>query len=93
MGRAQGLIEDSAETKKFYARRATLILATLIAPVPAAAVCDVAWDGDKVVSAIGGHPGHVRVPLKDKQQRINEVTVEQIRAFGDAKMRIASQVG
>ncbi len=76
----------------------TLLFATtwIFAATPlvaSAGVCDVAWDGDKVVAAIAGRPAHIGVPLKDKQQRITQLTVGQIQAFSDAKDRISSTAG
>ncbi len=58
-----------------------------------AGVCDTAWNVDKVVAAISGRPSYLRIPLRDKEQRVHEVTADQIRAFHEAKERIGSAAG
>jgi TPR repeat protein len=58
-----------------------------------ASTCEKAWDGDKIASAIEGRALSLRVPLRHKEQHIDEVTVAQIKAFTDAKSRISSAAG
>ena len=58
-----------------------------------AGVCDTVWNVDKVVAAISGRPSYLRVPLRDKEQRVHEVTVDQILAFHEAKERISRAAG
>lgn len=70
-----------------------LIVLLLLPTYVMAGVCDTAWDGDKVVTAIGSRPTYMRIPLKDKQQQISEVTVGQIQAFSEAKNRIVRITG
>lgn len=55
--------------------------------------CDAAWDGDKIATAISGRPAFLRIPLRDKQGQISEVTTGQIQAFSEAKARISRVVG
>ncbi len=55
--------------------------------------CDTVWIGEKIISAIAGRPAHLPVPLRDKQQRVHEVTVDQIQAFSEAKERITRAAG
>lgn len=70
------------------------VIAALITPASAyASYCANAWDGDKVASVIAGRPSHLSVPLRDRQQRITEVTVDQILAFSEAKERIYRAAG
>ena len=71
-----------------------LLLAAMLTPFFAhAGVCDNAWSVDKVVAAISGRPSYLRIPLRDKEQRVHEVTVDQILAFHEAKERISRAAG
>jgi len=75
-------------------KRALFVFAFFCAPLAAiAGVCDTAWDADKIVSATGGRPSFLRIPLKDKNQGTNEVTLGQVRAFHEAKERISRAAG
>ena len=76
--------------------KSLLLFASVFLAVPLvvhAGICDVAWDGDKVAAAIAGRPAYLRVPLRDKQQQVTEVTVDQIQAFNEAKDRISRAAG
>lgn len=68
-------------------------LFALLCGTALAGVCDTTWDGDKITSAIAGRPNHLRVPLRDQQQRINEVTVGQVAAFSEAKDKMSRLAG
>jgi TPR repeat protein/Zn-dependent protease with chaperone function len=68
----------------------TLGCAPLIAN---AGVCDTAWDADKIVNALSGRPSYLKIPLKDQNQGTNEVTLAQVRAFHEAKEKIARVAG
>lgn len=70
-----------------------VILLMMISYDASAGVCDVAWDGNKVVAAISGRPASFNVPLRYKEQQVAEVSVSQILAFSDAKDRIARVAG
>jgi len=73
-----------------------IVAAFALAAAPVAGiagVCDIAWDGDKLVAAIAGRPSYLRVPLRDKLQNISEVSVDQIQAFNEAKEKIAKLAG
>lgn len=75
-------------------KRVLIAFAFNCAPLVASAgVCDTAWDADKIVSATGGRPSFLRIPLKDKSQGANEVTLGQVRAFHEAKERISRAAG
>jgi TPR repeat protein len=57
-------------------------------------VCEVAWDGDRIVAAIANSPAINRIPLRDnKSGASTEVTADQIEAFAEAKTRIAAAAG
>lgn len=58
-----------------------------------AGVCDTAWDADKIVNTLSGRPSYLKIPLKDKNQGTNEVTLAQVRAFHVAKEKIARVAG
>jgi len=55
----------------------------------AVAVCDKTWDGDKVVAQISHLAGTSRVPFQADEY----ITVDQVRAFNEAKERIARSAG
>lgn len=61
--------------------------------IASAGVCDTAWDADKIVNTLSGRPSYLKIPLKDKNQNTNEVTLAQVRAFHDAKEKIARAAG
>ncbi len=75
---------------KLYLVAAVLTVAPCIA---SAGVCDTAWEADRIVSTLSGRPSYLKIPLKDKNQNTNEVTLAQVRAFHDAKEKIARVVG
>lgn len=58
-----------------------------------ASVCQTSWDGDKIVVTLSGRPSNLRIPLKDRNQNSDEVTLAQVRAFHEAKDRISRVVG
>jgi TPR repeat protein len=71
-------------------QRIAVALAVALCPFSASArVCDVAWDGDKIVASMASTPAVGYVPLRDKAGAITDVSVEQIEAFDEAKTRIA----
>lgn len=75
-------------------KRLLFSIAFCCGPLAAAAsVCDTAWDADKIVSTLSGRPSYIKIPLKDKNQSTNEVTLAQVRAFHDAKEKIARVAG
>lgn len=75
-------------------KRIFIAFALSCAPlVSSADVCATSWDADKIISETGGHSSYFRIPLKDKNQASNEVTLGQVRAFHEAKERISRASG
>lgn len=73
--------------------RVIFALACVVPVLANASICDTAWNVDKVVAAINGRPSNLRIPLRDKEKRIHEVTADQIRSFHEAKARISRAAG
>jgi Zn-dependent protease with chaperone function len=69
------------------------VLTIMASPVAARAICESVWDGDKLVSAISGRQAHLSIPLRDKQQRVTTITVDQLQAFNEAKERVYRVAG
>lgn len=65
-----------------------LVLVLTVQNLASASVCDVAWDGDKIVSSYARSSPAQRVTLRKNGQDSASVTVGQVRAFFDAKDRI-----
>jgi uncharacterized protein len=77
-----------------FVRNVFLTIVLLCMPFAASAsVCETSWDGDKIVVTLSGRPSNLRIPLKDRNQNSNEVTLAQVRAFHEAKDRISRVVG
>lgn len=75
-------------------KRLLFLLAFSCIPLMAnAGVCDTAWDADKIVNTLSGRSSHLKIPLKDKSGSTNDVTLAQVRAFYDAKEKIARVAG
>jgi TPR repeat protein len=74
-------------------RIAVALAVALCAFSASARVCDVAWDGDKIVAGIAASPAVGYVPLRDKAGTVTEVSADQIEAFDEAKRRIAKLAG
>lgn len=72
-----------------------LITAALICTpcIGSAGVCDVAWNADEIVSSFSDRPLYLKIPLRNNSQSVEEVTLAQIRAFHDAKEKIARVAG
>jgi TPR repeat protein len=64
--------------------RLPIAAATLAFPASALAVCDVAWDGDRMALSLAGRPDNEVIELADDKA----VRVGQIWAFYEAKRRI-----
>ena len=74
--------------------RKIICLTLLTLPLTSiAGVCETAWDGDKIISTLSGRSSGLRIPLKDRNQATNEITLGHLQAFHEAKDRISRVVG
>jgi hypothetical protein len=60
-------------------------IAYLFPTLGLAGICETAWDGDKIANALSERPSYFSIPLRDKNQKITEITAGQLKAFHDAK--------
>ncbi|MCP9759295.1 hypothetical protein EGI20_08235 [Aquitalea sp. S1-19] len=75
-------------------KRLLFLFANCCIPLMAnAGVCEMSWDADNIVKSLSDRPSYLKIPLKDKNQGTNEVTLAQVRAFHDAKEKIAQVAG
>ena len=77
------------------AARAACVLAFPFVPsLVHAGACDYAWNGDQLADFFIGRPGPTNVHLVGKDETpVAEVTLDQVRAFQDAKDRISRAAG
>jgi TPR repeat protein len=54
-----------------------------------AALCQSAWDGDKIMANLAEQPAVGVVPLRDPKGNVTEIGADQLEAFHEAKERIA----
>jgi len=74
--------------------RILVVLGAMLCATPAwAAVCQTAWDGDKLMANIASQPAVGVVPLRDKNGNVTEIGADQLEAFHEAKERIAKLAG
>src|SRR5881394_4143426 len=74
--------------------RTLLALVVAACAMPAwAAVCQTAWDGDKIMASIANQPAVGVVPLRDKNGNVTEIGADHLEAFHEAKERIAKLAG
>src|SRR5436190_5608897 len=74
--------------------RILVVLGAMSCATPAwAAVCQTAWDGDKLMANIASQPAVGVVPLRDKNGTVTEIGADQLEAFHEAKERIAKLAG
>lgn len=78
----------------FFVKQSLLAFAlTGLSLAASAGVCTSAWDGDKIANAVAGKSSYAKIALGSKDEKKTEITVEQIRAFQEAKDRISRVVG
>ncbi|HXZ51592.1 MAG TPA: M48 family metalloprotease [Burkholderiales bacterium] len=80
---------------KRKAARTIRVAALLLAPsLVHAAPCEFAWNGDQLADYFVGRNGPASVHLLGKDEtQVAEVTLDQVRAFQEAKDRISRTVG
>lgn len=74
--------------------RTLLALVGVACTMPAwGALCQSAWDGDKLMASIADKPAIGVLPLRDKAGNLTEIGADQLEAFHEAKERIAKVAG
>ncbi len=71
--------------------RICLLVLLTWSPIATAGVCDLTWDGDKIAEQFRGRPAYMGIRLNDRNQAtFDQISVGQVAAFQEAKVRIAS---
>ena len=70
------------------------MLGVMACATPAwAALCQTTWDGDRIMASVANQPAIGVVPLRDRNNNVTEIGVDQLEAFHEAKERIAKLAG